>query len=185
MTPVLVSAQGGRGGFGGGGGGRGQRGQPSRSDSTAVGAPRAQLSFVDIVFAHRADLQLSDSQTIKLSDIRMTSTSRRALLTRELDSVKAAMMVSPEDGAMLPTDSSRHAIMERRRALAAVLGDLHDVDVNARNETLFVLNPDQQKKAEQLEGAAGSAAATNAHGRRGDGRRGGGRPGGGGGIGGP
>lgn len=177
VAPALVSAQGGRGGFGGGGGRA--RGQRSQGDTTTAGAPRARLSFADMVFAHRSELHLTDSQTIKVSDIRMTSMSRRAVLNREVDSVKAVLVVSPEDAATPPTDSSRKVMMERRRALASVLADLHDVDVNARNETLFVLTPDQQKKAEQLEEVTDSPPAGKAEGGRGGGRRGGGRPGGG------
>ena len=184
-TPALLTAQGGRGGMGGGmgagGGGRG-RGQRSQGDTTATGTPRAQLSFAELVFAHRSELQLTDSQTIKVSGIRMVAMSRRAVLNNQLDSVKSAMVVTPADGATPPTDSSRKAIMERRRALGSVLGELHDVDVNARNETLVVLTPAQQKKAEQLQETTDSPAPTNGASERGSGRRGGGRPGGGMGV---
>jgi hypothetical protein len=173
-------AQGGRGGFGGGRGrGRGQRGE---GDTTATGAPRPQMSFAEIVFAHRSDLQLADSQTTKVSEIRMRALSRRVTLSSTLDSVKAIMAMNPTDIAAPSTDSSRKATAAQRRKLASVLGDLHDVDVNARNETLLVLNPDQQKKAEQLEEQADAPVAPNnaaGRGAGGGGRRGGGRPGGG------
>jgi hypothetical protein len=179
-APGVAMAQGGRGGFGGGRGrGRGQRGE---GDTTATGAPRPQMSFAEIVFAHRSDLQLADSQTTKVSEIRMRALSRRVTLSSTLDSVKAIMAMNPTDIAAPSTDSSRKATAAQRRKLASVLGDLHDVDVNARNETLLVLNPDQQKKAEQLEEQADAPVAPNnaaGRGAGGGGRRGGGRPGGG------
>jgi hypothetical protein len=176
-TPGLAVAQGGRGGFGGGGG-RGQRGQ---GDTTATGAPRPQMSFAEIVFAHRADLQLADSQTTRVSEIRMRALSRRVTLSSTLDSVKEIMAMNPTSVASASTDSSRKAMAAQRRELASVLGDLHDVDVNARNETLLVLNPSQQKKAEQFEEQADAPVVPgNGTGRgAGGGRRGGGRPAGG------
>jgi hypothetical protein len=147
--PALADAQGGRGGFGGGAGrGRGER---SQSDTTAAGAPAPKLSFVDMVFAHRAQLQLTDSQMVVVGDIRMKSAGQRTLLTREADSVKALMTVTPEESPVAPTDSSRKAMMLERRALGALLGDLHDVDFNGRKETLLALSPLQQQKAELLE----------------------------------
>src|SRR6185312_3112621 len=178
--PALAVAQGGRGGFGSGGGrGRGQRGQ---GDTTATGAPRPQMSFAEIVFAHRSDLQLADSQTTRVSEIRMRALSRRVTLNNTLDSVKAIMAMNPTSVAAPSTDSSRKAMAAQRRELASVLGDLHDVDVNARNETLLVLNPSQQKKAEQFEEQADAPVVPgNGTGRgAGGGRRGGGRPAGGG-----
>ena len=151
---MAAFAQGGRGGFGGGG--RGQRGQRGQgNDSTAGTAlPRVQLSFVDMVFSRRKDLQLTDAEITKVGEIRMDAQTKRIQLTREVDSVKDGMVVSPTDAPPPPTDSSRKAIMTQRRALAAMLGDLHDVDVNARTATLAVLTPDQQKNAETLEEAA-------------------------------
>ena len=141
------------------------------------------MSFAEIVFAHRSDLQLADSQTTRVSEIRMRAMSRRVTLNNTLDSVKAIMAMNPTNVAAPSTDSSRKAMAAQRRELASVLGDLHDVDVNARNETLLVLNPDQQKKAEQLEEQADSPAVPgNGSGRgagSGGGRRGGGRPDGG------
>lgn len=178
-TPTLATGQG-RGGFGGGGRGRGQQGEHGQGDSAATGAPRVQLSFADLVFAHRADLQLTDSQTVKVADIRMVAMSKRAALSHEVDSVKSALVVDPAEAVTLPTDSSRKELMGRRRALASALGDLHDVDVNARNETLIVLTPDQQKKAAQLEEVADSPPPAST-GRGNSGGGGGGRRGGGGG----
>ena len=181
-APGLAMAQGGRGGFGSGGGGGRGRGQHAQGDTTATGAPRPQMSFAEIVFAHRSDLQLADSQTTKVSEIRMRAMSRRVTLASTLDSVKAIMAMNPISVATASTDSSRKAMAAQRRELASVLGDLHDVDVNARNQTLLVLNPDQQKKAEQFEEQADAPVApSNGAGRGagGGGRRGGGRPGGG------
>ena len=140
------------------------------------------MSFAEIVFAHRSDLQLADSQTTRVSEIRMRAMSRRVTLNNTLDSVKAIMAMNPTNVAAPSTDSSRKAMAAQRRELASVLGDLHDVDVNARNETLLVLNSDQKKKAEQLEEkedapiVPGNGAGRGAG--SGGGRRGGGRPGG-------
>ena len=140
------------------------------------------MNFAEIVFAHRSDLQLADSQTTRVSEIRMRAMSRRVTLNNTLDSVKAIMAMNPTSVAAPSTDSSRKAMAAQRRELASVLGDLHDVDVNARNETLLVLNPDQQKRAEQLEDkedapiVPGNGAGRGAG--SGGGRRGGGRPGG-------
>jgi len=147
------------------------------------------MSFAEIVFAHRSDLQLADSQTTRVSEIRMRAMSRRVTLNNTLDSVKAIMAMNPTNVAAPSTDSSRKAMAAQRRELASVLGDLHDVDVNARNETLLVLNPDQKKKAEQLEEKEDAPIVPGngaGRGAGGGGRRGGGRPGGGmGGIGNP
>lgn len=171
-TPSLAFAQG-RGGFGGGRG-RGQQGQRAQGDSAASGAPRVQLGFAELVFAHRSELQLTDSQTAKIADIRMVAMSKRAVLSHALDSVKSTLVVDPAEAVTPPTDSSRKALIAERRALAAAMGDLHDVDVNARNQTLFVLTPDQQKKAEQLEENA-DAPSPPSNGRgSGRGRSGGG-----------
>ena len=114
------------------------------------------VSFADLVFSHRSDLQLTDSETIKVNDIRMSAMSQRAMLTKEVDSLQAVMAVAPGESEAPPTDSSRKAMMNQRRALAAKIGDLHDVDVNARNAALVVLTPAQQKKAEALEETANS-----------------------------
>jgi hypothetical protein len=178
-TPAVATAQG-RGGFGGGRG-RGQQGQRAQGDSASAGAPRVQLSFVDLVFAHRSELQLTDSQTVKVANIRMVAMSKRAILSHALDSVKSTLVADPAEAVTPPTDSSRKVLMTARRALASALGDLHDVDVNARNQTLFVLSPDQQKRAEQLEETADSASPMSAGSGSGGGdrRRGSGRPGGG------
>ena len=68
--------------------------------------------------------------------------------------------------------------MNERRALASVLGQLHDVDLDARNQTLALLTADQQKKAQQLEISVNAPPADrgsqNGGGRSGGGRRGGG-----------
>lgn len=175
IFPVLASAQ-------GRDGGRGQRGQRDARDSATTRGPRVQLSLADVVYAHRGELQLSDSQTTRVSDIRMVSMSRAVSLNRQLDSLRSAMVVTPEDVATPPTDSSRKATMAERRALASVLGQLHDVDLDARNQTLALLSADQQKKAQQLEISA-NAAPTDRGSRGGGessdgGRRGGGMGGG-------
>lgn len=147
------------------------------------------MNFAEIVFAHRSDLELADSQTTRVSEIRMRAMSRRVTLNNTLDSVKAIMAMNPTSVAAPSTDSSRKAMAAQRRELASVLGDLHDVDVNARNETLLVLNPDQKKTAEQLEEKEDAPIVPGngaGRGAGGGGRRGGGRPGGGmGGIGNP
>ena len=190
LAPNLAAAQGGggggRGGFGGGGG-RGGRSGRNAGDSTATAAPRPALSFADMVYAKRSEIQLSDSQLVKLSDIRTTAASRRVMLTREVDSVKTEMGTMP-DGASVPslptTDSARKVLLGQRRALANVLGDLHDVDFNARKETLAMLNPLQQKKAELLQEIADTPPNPKAEGGRTgkEGRAAGGRPGGGAGV---
>jgi hypothetical protein len=137
------------------------------------------MNFAEIVFAHRSDLELADSQTTRVSEIRMRAMSRRVTLNNTLDSVKAIMAMNPTSVAAPSTDSSRKAMAAQRRELASVLGDLHDVDVNARNETLLVLNPDQQKRAEQLEEKEDAPIVPGngaGRGAGGGGRRGGGRP---------
>ncbi|MEO7102745.1 MAG: hypothetical protein ABI311_05225, partial [Gemmatimonadaceae bacterium] len=146
LAPTLAVAQGGRGGFGGGGGRQG-RGGRTAGDTSATGVSRPQLSFTDMVFAKRSEIQLSDSQLVKLNDIRMAATSRRAMLTRDVDSVKTEMGHMPVDPGVHTTDSARKVLMSQRRALAGVLGELHDVDVNARKEALAMMTPLQQKKA--------------------------------------
>jgi uncharacterized membrane protein YgcG len=113
----------------------------------------------------------------------MVALTRRVMLNRQLDSMRAAMVVTPVSGSESPvplTDSARKDLLAQRRALSSMLGELHDVDVNARNETLLALTPDQQKKAEQLEETADAPASAKAEGGRG-GRTGGGRHSGGGG----
>ncbi len=185
LAPALASAQGGRGGWGGGGGGR-SRGERGEGDTTVSGKPRTPLSFAEIVYAHRTDLQLTDSQTVKVTGIRMTALAKRAMLNNQLDSVRANLAETSPMSAAPPTDSSRKAILDGRRAMSAVLGQLHDVDVDARNETLLVLTPAQQKKAEQLEEVANAPPAASSGSDNG-GRRGGGggrRGGMGGGMGG-
>lgn len=181
LAPKLAAAQGGRGGFGGGG----REGRTGRkpTDSSATGAPRPALSFTDMVFAKRSEIQLSDSQLVKLNEIRLTATSRRALLTREADSVKTEMGAMPGDASVpnVPaTDSARKVLIGQRRALGTVLGDLHDVDVNARKETLAMLSPLQQKKAELLQEILDTPPNPKAEGGRTgkEGRAAGGRPGG-------
>lgn len=174
-TPAQANAQGGRGGFGGGNG-PGRGGQRGRSDTTAAGSSATPSNFVDVVFAHRSDLQLTGAQLTAVNEIRMSAMSQRSALTRTVDSVKAIVTLSPEEGETVPTDSSRKAMMQQRRALGSALGDLHDVDVTARNKTLALLTPDQQKQAEYLQQVADSPPATKTEGARGGGRRGGGRP---------
>lgn len=177
--PALAAAQGSRAGFGSGR----ARDQRSGGDTTAAGARKPAPSFVDLVFQHRGDLKLTASQTVGVSDIRMASMSRRAVLNREVDSLKAAMGGPPEGTPTPPTDSSRKAMMAQRRAMGSVLGDLHDVDFDARKKTLALLTPEQQKEAEYYESVADAPTVPRQRGLLGggggSGRRGGGRPGGG------
>jgi len=182
LSPDIAAAQGGRGGFGGGR--REGRSARNPADSSATGAPRQALAFADMVYAKRAEIQLSDSQLVKLNDIRMTAASRRVALTREVDSVKTEMGPMSDDASATATDSSRKVLLGQRRALANVLGDLHDVDVNARKETLAMLDPLQQKKAELLQEIADSPPNPKAEGGRTgrEGRAAGGRSGGGAGV---
>lgn len=186
LVPTLATAQSGRGGFvgGNGGGGRQGRGDRTPGDTSAAGVPRRQLSFTDMVLAKRSEIQLSDSQIVKLNDIRMAATGRRALLTREADSVKTEMGTMTIDPSVPTSDSARKVLMSQRRALGNLLGDLHDVDVNARKETLAMLNPLQQKKAELLQEIADAPPNPKAEGGRTgkEGRAAGGRPGGGAGV---
>ena len=178
LLPSISVAQG-RGGYGGGGGR--SRGRDDQSDSTAR-APRVQQSLADVVYAHRADLQLTDSQTTRVANIRMIAVSRRMVLERQVDSLRSVMTVSPGDVAVPPTDSSRTLTIQHRRSLAAVLGQLHDVDLDSRNQTLMLLSSAQQKKAEELELAANAPpvqrGAPAEGGRSSGGRRGGGMGGG-------
>src|SRR5579875_1079132 len=122
LIPVVATAQGGYGGRGGGGGGGRGRGGRAEGDTLVSGAPRTPQSFADIVYTHRTDLQLTDSQTVKVSSIRMTALAKRAMLNNQLDSVKATVDVTSPMASAPPTDSSRKAILDGRRAMSAVLG---------------------------------------------------------------
>ncbi len=89
-------------------------------------------------------------RAIAVSDMRMVAMSKHVNLSRQLDSVKATMVVNASEEPPAQADSSRKELLIRRRTLASVLGDLHDGDVNTRVETLALLDADQQKKAEEL-----------------------------------
>lgn len=143
----------GSGGMRGSGGGHRRGGNQEGGAGADTAATKNRLegsTLADIALAHRTDLQLTDAQVTALGAVRARAQTSTAALTEKLDSVRSPSAAEPSIVAP-PSDSSRVGLLERRRAVGGVLGELHDVDVNARAEAMRILTAEQQKKAAQLE----------------------------------
>lgn len=153
----MGSGMGGMGGRGGSHGGRGGRGQRSGQQHDSASAARRENAgtLADVALRHQAEMQLSDSQATALAGI-----ARDARINR-LNAVAAlaAMRDSATDAesSAAANDSTRRAVLVRRRALATAIAQLHDVDVNARTATLALLSPAQQSTLIKLESAEGGS----------------------------
>ena len=112
-------------------------------------------TLADIALRHRSDLQLSDSQATALGIVAERARIDRMNATAALVSLRDTTPTS--ESATPPDDSTRRAILQRRRALASALAQLHDVDVSARTATLALLSVTQQNALVKFENAEGAA----------------------------
>lgn len=154
-----MGGMGGRGGFHGGRGGRGERGDQPR-DSASSAHRENTGTLADLALRHRSDLQLTDSQATVIGNVAQQARADRINATEALAALRdtaaqPATTVTPQN------DSTRQALLQHRRAVAAALAQLHDVDVNARTATLAVLSPAQQSTLAKLESAQGASGGGN------------------------
>ena len=175
-APTLAAAQG-MGGMGGGGmGGHhgGHRGGGANNTDSANADPVAarnaleQLGFAGLVLKHKSDLQLTDSQVVVITGLQTVFKAKTTADNQELDSLRAANTASVQAFVAshdTMTAAQRDTVVERRKRIASVLGNMQDIQQQTREQALAVLTPTQQQQAEAFETQA------EQQGRRG-GRRG-------------
>jgi hypothetical protein len=103
------------------------------------------------IILHRLDLKLADSQVTQLQNIGAQLTMHIRPLKDSLDDLRpaSARPVSLPTTPMTPTQ--RDSLFASRRATARVLGEMHDASRSAREQSIAVLNVDQQKKLKSLQ----------------------------------
>lgn len=176
-----------RGGGGGGRGGRGGQRNDSNNDNSSqdvgvTGAPPIAPPVAALAIEHAAELRLTDGQSIALTTIRHSQDSANAPLLKVLDSLRPTSR--PANGPNDLSAEQRQVIEERRVAIAPVYEAVRETNAQARIKVMALLNPDQQKRAAELEAEARQktedefkrTARREGGGGGGMGRRGGGRP---------
>jgi hypothetical protein len=103
------------------------------------------------IILHRLDLKLADSQVTQLQNIGAQLTMHIRPLKDSLDDLRpaGARPVSLPTTPMTPVQ--RDSLFASRRATARVLGEMHDASRSAREQSIAVLNVDQQKKLKSLQ----------------------------------
>jgi hypothetical protein len=149
--PAPAAAQ-----FPGGGGLGGMRGMKGRHmggppNGEPVAMPTsAELSRNDpvlILLANKGPLSLVDSQVTQLLRIDATLIERNRPLLAEIDSLNAA--TPARDTTSGRTDQSA-APLDRRRAFANAVHEIHENERSAVDQSLALLDDAQRSKAEKL-----------------------------------
>jgi hypothetical protein len=139
--------------------------------------PRVPPTVAALVLQHAAELSLADSQRVLLESIRRTQDSANRPWLQRLDSLRPrARPINPDD--LSPEQQAE--IETRRKAVTEVMGQMRETNAVARQRVMATLNPDQQKRAAELEDDARKRAEEEGRRRAYEGMgSGGGRYGGG------
>ena len=158
-----------------------QRNNNNPEDVGLAGPPPIAPGVAALAIEHAAELGLTDGQNIALATIRHSQDSANAPRLKTLDSLQPTRR--PAGGVNDLSPEQRQEIEERRAAIAPVLEAVRETNAEARVKVMALLNPEQQKRAAQLEEDARRKAdeeftrrARSGFGGGMERRRGGGRP---------
>jgi hypothetical protein len=120
-------------------------------DTSALKQPMDPENPTAFIILHRSDLKLADSQVTQLQNIGAQLTMHIRPLKDSLNDLRpaSARPVSLPTTPMTP--AQRDSLFASRRATARVLGEMHDASRSAREQSIAVLNVDQQKKLKSLQ----------------------------------
>ncbi|MEO8621620.1 MAG: hypothetical protein ABI625_11180 [bacterium] len=139
---TLASAQGGM---------RGQpRGEFPQSLGSMMGSPPPiPPSVATLVLDHANDFQLADSQRVVLESVRRAQDSANMPWMAKLDSLRPTRQSAGGPGDL--SQEQRDELETRKIAIANVLEGMRETNAQSRKKVMDVLNPDQQKRAANLE----------------------------------
>ena len=160
-----------------------QRNNNNPEDIGITGAPPIAAVVAALAIEHAAELGLTDSQNIALATILHTQDSANAPRIKTLDSLRPTRR--PANGVNDLSQEQREEIETRRSAITPVLEAMRETTAEARVKVMALLNPEQQKRAAELERDAQKRAEEDGRNRSRDAfggaqqqqrRRGNGRP---------
>ncbi len=186
-TPHIATGQGMPGGMGGGmgrGGGRrhgghtGQSGQDADRHRAMADSIMEQRGFAAFVLDHAQALTLTPDQRLSLDSISTAFHTSADTLRPQLDSLRAqntralsalfAPGVSHTAGDSLST-IQRDSLIQRRKAISAVLLALRTLEQDTRTRTLATLTPEQRTQVttfERMQHEAGGSSNDTVGGTR-------------------
>ena len=126
----------------------GRRGGGNPEDALAI-PPRPVPGVAALVLDHAADLALADSQRVLLESVRRAQDSANRPWLQRLDSLRPQRR--PANGPNDLSQEQRDEISTRRAAIADVMRGMRDNNALAREQTMAVLTPAQQRQAADLE----------------------------------
>lgn len=149
--------------------------RPMESLEDAIAEPpRIAPGVAQVALEHADELALADSQRVVLESIRRSQDSVNRPFAAQLEALR------PTHRPANPNDLSqeqRDEIEARRKAIAAVMKNVHDSNAMLEWRAMAVLTPEQQEKAGKLEQDAQERAAEDRTRRARGGYAGGGRRG--------
>ncbi len=165
---------GGRGGGMGRGGGGSHAG--SQDPQLAVLMRAADPDNpVALMLAARSELKLADSQVVSLRTISQALNAQNLPLRQRLDSLRPPGDTARAVDFVDLSSKERDSILQARRAVAEMVGALHDNAVQARAAALKLLTPAQRTQYSDIEQRVANATPQDtAAQQRGGGGRGGG-----------
>ena len=121
----------------------------SRSPAEALALPpRVPPGIAALVLNHADELAIADSQRTVLETIRQAQDSATRPWRLRLDSLTPrSLPLNPDD----LSPEQQEEIAARRKAIAAVMDGMSGTNTLARERTMAVLSPEQQKRAADLE----------------------------------
>jgi hypothetical protein len=120
-------------------------------DTSALTRPMDPENPSAFIILHRSELKLADSQVVQLQNIGAQLTMRTRPIKDSLDDLRPAS-VRPASLPTTPmTPEQRDSLLTTRRATARLLGEMHDAGRSAREQSVAVLNPDQQKRLQSIQ----------------------------------
>lgn len=123
--------------------------RPTTSLEEAIAEPpRIAPGVAQLVLEHARDLALADSQRVLLESIRHSEDSVNRPFAAQLEALR------PTHRPANPNDLSqeqRDEIEGRRKAIAAIMKNVHDANAILRWRALALLTPEQQERAAKFE----------------------------------
>ena len=120
-------------------------------DTSVMKQPMDPENPTAFIILHRSELKLADSQVTQLQNIGVQLTMRTRRMKDSLDDLRPSGG-RPQTLPTTPmTPEQRDSLFANRRATARLLGEIHDAGRSARDQSVAVLNPDQQKKLQSLQ----------------------------------
>jgi len=131
---------------------------------------------VALMLASRSELKLADSQVVSLRTISHALSAQSLPLRERLDSLRPPGDTARAVDFVDLSGKERDSILQTRRAVAQLVGALHDNAVHGRAAALQLLTPAQRAQYSDIEQRVANASPQDtAAQQRGGGGRGGGR----------